>query len=83
MPTRSSSLVEILSEGNTPREMERKRNEYFAAGVRLIWYVEPRIRTVRVFTAPDQECRLDKVAHPKALFSSIRLGEPTSKLVRE
>lgn len=31
----------------------------------------------------DQECRLDKVAHPKALFSSIRLGEPTSKLVRE
>jgi len=31
----------------------------------------------------DQECRLDKVAHPKTLFSSVRLGEPTSKLVRE
>jgi hypothetical protein len=31
----------------------------------------------------DQECRLNKVAHPKTLFSSIRLGEPTSKLVRE
>jgi hypothetical protein len=31
----------------------------------------------------DQECRIDKVAHPKTLFASIRLGDPTSKLVRE
>lgn len=41
--------VEILSDGNTPAEMERKRREYFAAGVRLVWYVDPATRTARVY----------------------------------
>jgi Uma2 family endonuclease len=44
--------VEVLSEGITQDEMERKLKEYFLAGVRLVWFVEPRKRTVEVFTAP-------------------------------
>lgn len=43
--------VEILSEGNTAVEMERKLREYFTAGVRLVWYVQPETRTVRVYTS--------------------------------
>lgn len=46
--------VEIISEGNTRKEMDDKLREYFEAGVRLVWYVEPRKRTVRVFTSPDE-----------------------------
>lgn len=46
--------VEVLSEGNTPREMERKLKEYFLAGVRLVWIVDPRQRRVTVHTAPDR-----------------------------
>ena len=46
--------VEVLSAGNTPGEMARKRQEYFAAGVRLVWLVDPVARTVEVFTAPEQ-----------------------------
>jgi Uma2 family endonuclease len=46
--------VEVLSEGNTPREMERKLKEYFLADVRLVWFVDPQKRTVRVFTSPDE-----------------------------
>jgi Uma2 family endonuclease len=46
--------VEVLSVGNTPGEMARKRQDYFAAGVHLVWQVEPSTRTVEVFTAPDQ-----------------------------
>src|SRR5204862_8329998 len=46
--------VEVLSEGNTPAEMERKLREYFAAGVRLVWYVDPTPRTVRVYTSPTE-----------------------------
>lgn len=46
--------VEVLSPGNTPGEMARKRQDYFAAGTRLVWQVEPNKRTVEVFTAPDQ-----------------------------
>ena len=46
--------VEVLSVGNTPGEMARKRQDYFAAGVHLVWQVDPSTRTVEVFTAPDQ-----------------------------
>lgn len=45
--------VEVLSTGNTPDEMIRKRQDYFAAGVRLVWIVDPVARTVAVYTAPD------------------------------
>lgn len=44
--------VEVLSEANTEREMERKLRDYFAAGVRLVWYVDPKTRSARVYTAP-------------------------------
>lgn len=42
--------VEILSEGNTPEEMSRKLHDYFDVGVRLVWYFDPRRKTVKVFT---------------------------------
>lgn len=45
--------VEVLSESNTPREMLRKRQDYFRAGVRLAWVFDPDARTVDVFTEPE------------------------------
>lgn len=44
-------VVEVLSRGNTLGEMSRKRKEYFKAGVRLVWEIDPRARTVRVYTS--------------------------------
>jgi Uma2 family endonuclease len=46
--------VEVLSPSNTAEEMERKLGEYFLAGVRLVWLVDPAQRTVRVYTSPEQ-----------------------------
>jgi len=46
--------AEVLSKSNTPREMERKRRDYFAAGVRMVWQIDPNTRTAQVFTAPEQ-----------------------------
>ncbi|MGD0462569.1 MAG: Uma2 family endonuclease [Tepidisphaeraceae bacterium] len=46
--------VEVLSESNTPQEMQIKLAEYFAAGVRLVWYVDLPTRSVRAYTSPDQ-----------------------------
>ena len=46
--------VEVLSASNTPQEMARKRRDYFTAGTRLVWEVDPRERTVAVYTAPEQ-----------------------------
>jgi Uma2 family endonuclease len=33
--------------------MARKRADYFAVGVRLVWEVDPVARTVSVYLAPD------------------------------
>jgi Uma2 family endonuclease len=46
--------VEVLSPGNTKKERERKLQDYFDAGVLLVWFVDPRKRTVKVYTSPDQ-----------------------------
>ncbi len=46
--------VEVLSPSNTPAEMARKRREYFQAGVRLVWEVNPKARTVAVFDSPER-----------------------------
>jgi Uma2 family endonuclease len=46
--------VEVLSKGNTAKEMRRKLFDYFAAGVRLVWIIDPKARTVEVYTAPDR-----------------------------
>lgn len=46
--------VEMLSTSNTRREMIRKRAEYFDAGVELAWMVDPKSRSVEVFTAPGE-----------------------------
>jgi Uma2 family endonuclease len=42
-------VIEVLSTGNTYSEMSRKRREYFHAGVRLVWMVEPSDRTVAIY----------------------------------
>ena len=45
--------VEIHSQGNRPREIERKRGaKYFAAGTKLVWEIDPDARTVTVYTDP-------------------------------
>ena len=46
--------VEVLREGNTPKETERKVRDYFFAGVQLVWLVDPAKRLVTVYTAPDE-----------------------------
>ncbi len=47
IPTLAPDLVvEVLRKDNTPKEMARKLREYFEAGVRLVWYVDPSKRTV-------------------------------------
>jgi Uma2 family endonuclease len=52
--------VEILSKGNTRAEIEMKRREYFDAGVRLVWIVDPRKRTVNVHTSFESGTELSE-----------------------
>jgi len=56
IPTLPPSLaVEVISEGNTVREMELKRSEYFESGSRLVWMIYPKTRTVAVFEPSRSE----------------------------
>jgi Uma2 family endonuclease len=52
LPLAPDLAIEVLSEGNTPREMARKVREYFDSGCRLVWIVDPRTRTIAVYTSP-------------------------------
>lgn len=41
-------VVEVLSPSNTRREIEKKLELYQSRGVRIVWIVEPKKRTVKV-----------------------------------
>ena len=52
-------VVEVLSRSNTAREMARKVEEYFRAGVRVVWIVDPKRRRAEVYTGVATVTRLD------------------------
>ena len=52
--------VEVLSASNTKAEMSRKLQDYFTAGVNLVWYIDPSDRTVRVYHSPDDVVALSE-----------------------
>lgn len=54
--------VEVLSEGNRAAEIERKLDDYFRAGVRLVWLVDCDRRTVTVYTSRTDPQVLDSAA---------------------
>lgn len=53
-------VVEVLSDTDTRREMERKLKQYFQAGVRLVWYIDPKTRSARAFTSPTAVTEIDE-----------------------
>ena len=45
--------VEVISRSNTREEMDRKLADYFSSGARLVWYVYPSERQIKVYLAPS------------------------------
>lgn len=72
-------VVEVISRGNRPSEMELKLDEYFAAGVELVWYIYPQSRTAIAYAsvdAPQQLAEDDMLDGGKVLPGfKVRLGE--------
>jgi len=54
LPFAPDLAVEILSPSNTAFEMDVKLKEFFAGGALLVWYIEPELKTARVFTGVNQ-----------------------------
>lgn len=45
-------VVEVISEGNSPGEMNRKLRDHFEAGVELVWFLYPKSQTAEAYTSP-------------------------------
>ena len=67
--------VEVLSASNTEAEMAKKLQEYFGAGCRLVWYILPDDRAIRVYTDPTtvHTLREDDVLDGGAVLRGFRL----------
>jgi Uma2 family endonuclease len=52
--------IEILSKKNTPAEIRRKLKDYFFAGTRLAWVIDPRKQTAKVYTSPEKPKQVGK-----------------------
>ncbi len=46
--------VEVLSRSNTKQEMDRKLRDYFTSGVRAVWVLNPKTKSMKVYSAPDR-----------------------------
>lgn len=46
--------VEVLSPSNRPGEMQRKREDFFGAGTRLVWQIDPAAGTCEVYTRVEE-----------------------------
>jgi Uma2 family endonuclease len=44
-------VIEVVSKNDNGNKLERKVQEYFEAGVRVVWYVYAEVDLVRVFTS--------------------------------
>ncbi len=53
-------VIEVLSPGNTRKEMDRKLRDYFDAGVRMVWYIDPRERSAMSYKGLDQAALHDE-----------------------
>ena len=44
--------AEVLSPSETPRMIHRKLKQYFSAGVKEVWIIDPETRTAEIWTGP-------------------------------
>jgi Uma2 family endonuclease len=53
-------MVEVLRAGNTAQEMNMKVAEYFKAGVKLVWLIDPKTQTGEEYTSPTESRHVGK-----------------------
>jgi Uma2 family endonuclease len=47
-------VIEILSKNDTLEEVEEKINDYFASGIKVVWYINLKRETIYVYTSPKK-----------------------------
>jgi Uma2 family endonuclease len=72
--------IEVLSKGNTKREMERKLRDYFEAGAQVVWLIQPKdqLADIYTFTTKCRQINKNEVLDAGQLLPGFRL--PLKKL---
>ena len=52
--------IEVLSRGNTKREIQLKLHDLFKAGTGLVWVIDPKTQTAEAYTAADEGFKVAK-----------------------
>jgi Uma2 family endonuclease len=50
----SEFVIEILSNSESGQHIADKISDYFASGVKVVWYIYPEIETIYVYTSPKK-----------------------------
>jgi Uma2 family endonuclease len=68
--------VEILSPGNTKREMALKISDYFGAGTKLVWIVDSKTCSATIYRSPESSRTVDAEGEldGEDLLPGFRLG---------
>ncbi|HSR05557.1 MAG TPA: Uma2 family endonuclease [Bryobacteraceae bacterium] len=45
--------AEVLSTSETPRMIHRKLKQYFAAGVKEVWLIDPDVKEIEIWKGPS------------------------------
>ncbi|MGA7410869.1 MAG: Uma2 family endonuclease [Bryobacteraceae bacterium] len=67
--------VEIISKSNDPIDIERKKNQYLAAGVREVWLVYPKAGTIHVYRGSTAQVYTQGETFESALGVVIDTGD--------
>jgi Uma2 family endonuclease len=71
--------AEVLSPSETPRTIHRKLKQYFAAGVKEVWLIDPEAREVEIWTGPTLPDRAlttgEALASPLLPGFALSLGD--------
>lgn len=67
--------IEIISEFDDLIKVEEKLEEYFEAGVRIVWHIIPELQKVYVYTSPDKNiiCRGDTLVSAEPIIEGFVL----------
>ena len=55
--------LEVLSPDDRPGKLRETRTEYFTRGVRQVWVIDPKTRSVSVYRSVDDRDVIDEVGH--------------------
>ena len=79
IPIIPNLVVEVLSPSETPRMVLRKLKQYFTAGVKEVWMIDPETKTAEIWTGPklpEHELTVaDSITSPLLPGFTLALGE--------